>query len=227
MTICIASICEKGKKLIVAADQMMTASIPMPYEFETDDVQKIYPVNDTAVILTAGNALYAYQIVEKAIKKVNQEDFQGSVKEIAELVRQEFVMLRREIIERNVLEPRGLSFEDYYNIQQKLVPGVIQEIESNLVGFNLGVELIIGGKDEENIYHLYTVTSPGQLVNHDAIGFVCIGSGSPHATYHLIGESYKKTMNLDKAKELIEASKKRSEVAPGVGKATTIKVYPE
>lgn len=59
MTICIAALAENNKKLVLAADQMITASIPFAYQFETDNVKKIYEVTDNAIIMTAGNALFA------------------------------------------------------------------------------------------------------------------------------------------------------------------------
>lgn len=41
MTIYIAAIADSGKSAIIASDKKITASIPIQYEFETDNVQKI------------------------------------------------------------------------------------------------------------------------------------------------------------------------------------------
>ncbi len=37
MTVCIAAICEDGKKIVVAADRMFTAGAPVNLEFETEE----------------------------------------------------------------------------------------------------------------------------------------------------------------------------------------------
>lgn len=227
MTICIASLAENGKKLVLAADQMITANIPISYEFETDDVQKIYKINEKAYVLTAGNAIFAYEIVTAAARKIQANQAYSTIEEIAEIVRKEFVIFRNKIIARNVLEPRGLSLEGYYNIQKQLFPGVIQEVENALINNNIGVELIIAGQNDNEECHIFTVTHPGQLLIHDVIGYVCVGSGSPHATYYLIGSNYKKNMQIKDVKKLIEEAKHKSEVAPGVGKETTVICLPE
>jgi len=227
MTICIAALAEKGKKVIVCADQMITANIPISYEFETEDVQKIYKLNDNCVVLTAGNAIFAYEIVEKTKKALNSMDQSLSAEEIAEALRLEYVRFRHKIISRNVLEPRNLDINQYLQIQQRLIPGVAQDIENALVNHDIGTEFIVAGCDGDGQCHIFTVTNPGQVLCHDGIGYVCVGSGSPHATYYLIGEKYSKKQETTDAKAQVEAAKKKSEVAPGVGDNTTILVIPD
>ncbi|TKJ18836.1 MAG: hypothetical protein CEE43_17040 [Promethearchaeota archaeon Loki_b32] len=226
MTICIAALAEDGKKLILAADQMITASIPIAYQFETDDVKKIYEIGENVVALTAGNALFAHEIIENSRKKVISANTESgtpqTVGQIAEIVRKEYQDYRRNMAIRRALEPRGLTIEKYYEKQQSLHPGVIQEIEKALLNDNIGVELIIAGHDSEEKCHIYSITHPGILVSHDALGHACVGIGAPHATYFLIGENYKKTMSKIEVRGLVEEAKRRSEVAPGVGTETTI-----
>ncbi len=224
MTICIAALAENGSKLVIAADQMITANIPISYEFETDDVQKIYNITDKCYVLTAGNALFACEIVKSAKMKIDAIQGNHTVQSIADIVRQEFVKFRNTVITRNVLEPRGITLADYYKVQQQLVPGVIQEIENALVNSNIGVELIVAGQNDGGDCHIFTITHPGQLLSHDAIGHVSVGSGAPHATYYLIGSTYKKSLSVGQVRRMVLNAKKKSEVAPGVGKATTDKV---
>ena len=119
MTICIAVLADNGKKLVLAADQMITANIPISYEFETDDVQKIYEINNKTFVLTAGNAIFAYEIINEAKKKIAANESFYTVEGISELIRQEFVSFRNKLVARNVLEPRGLTLGDYYKLQQQ------------------------------------------------------------------------------------------------------------
>lgn len=222
MTICIAALAEEGKKVVIASDQMITANIPIAYEFETDDVKKIFHLSNNSCVLTAGNALFAHEMVTKASKRIAENNI-SKIEEIAEVMRQEFANLRFKFISRNILEPRGLTLDSYRQIQTKMVAGVVGEIENALVNWNVGVELIVAGYNEEEC-HIYTITNPGQVICHDSIGYVCVGSGAPHATYYFIGSKYKKNYDLDSLKRLVRIAKKKSEVAPGVGKATTVEV---
>ena len=49
MTICIAALYDNGKGAVLASDQMITASIPIGYEFEHQEITKIVPLSDPRV----------------------------------------------------------------------------------------------------------------------------------------------------------------------------------
>ncbi len=225
MTVCISALAEGGKKVVVVADQMITANIPISYEFETDDVKKIYEISDNVCVLTAGNALYAYDVVQKTKLSISTEAQSNSgdlrIERMAELLSIHYQDYRRNMVCKRYIEPRGLSLQTYIQSQQVLHASVVQEIEQNLVNYNIGVEMIVAGKDSttEDGY-LFSVTHPGVMVNHNALGYLCVGSGAPHAMYNLIGSGYKKDLSIDQVKEIVLEAKKKSEVAPGVGKAT-------
>ncbi len=51
MTVCIAAIANKNKKLIMAVDTMITASFPIPYQYETSDVPKRFNLTPFAIAL--------------------------------------------------------------------------------------------------------------------------------------------------------------------------------
>ncbi len=227
MTICIAAISNSGKYCCYAVDTMITAQFPIGYEFETKDVRKIYPLNENVYVLTAGDALGASTIIKKLISKHKLEEKQ-TVKEITELLLEEYQNYRRELIQQIHFFPRGLNIATYYEIQQKLQIGLVNILDNQLANFDLNVSLIILGydKDGQKSCHLYSINNPGVLICHDEIGFACIGSGAPHATYYLIGEKYKKTMDKAEVKKLVLEAKKKSEVAPGVGQDTTFDFLP-
>lgn len=225
MTVCIGALAENRKKLVLAADKMITANIPIAYQFEKEDVQKIYTLSEKVRVLTAGNALFAFEIVENTKKDISKSALDGkpftSVEEYAECIRVNYQNFRRKIIVQSVLEPRGLNLQSYYQLQKSLNPGIVQEIEQAFINYNLGVDLIVAGVNDDSC-HLYSITHPGVSTSHDAIGYVSVGSGAPHAMYSLIASAYTKGKTLDEVKTFVEEAKKRSEVAPGVGKETEI-----
>lgn len=226
MTICIAALADGGKSLILAADQMITANIPISYQFETDDIAKIYPLTDTASVLMAGNVLYAHEILENARRQVTAADIKQNepqtIEQITEILRVEYQNYRRNLVVKKFIEPRGLNLQAYYQLQRTLHDAVTQEIEKNLTELNIGVELIVAGHNTEVGCHVYSIVHPGVSTSHGVIGYVCVGSGAPHATYHLIGSDYKKTMGREEVRGIVTEAKKKSEVAPGVGSKTTI-----
>jgi 20S proteasome alpha/beta subunit len=225
MTICIAALAENGKKAVLATDRMITANFPIPTEFETDDVPKIYPLGNSALAMSAGNALSAYEIIERAKAHIYAQQI-TKTEQIVETVRRSFQDYRRGRVIEKTLEPRGLTLPSYYASQQKLVLGVVQDIESQLTNFNLQVELIVAGCRDKEECHIYTITHPGVALSHDALGHVSIGSGAPHVMYYFIGSSYHKSLPVEEVKDLVLKAKKRSEVAPGVGKQTEVIIIP-
>jgi 20S proteasome alpha/beta subunit len=224
MTICIAALAENGKKVVVAADQMITANIPIPYQFETGNVPKIYDISDkNAQILTAGNAIYAYEIVNILIDKIKTDKEIESTEQITELARRIYQDVRRKHVIERFIQTRGLSLDSYLNNQKALHEGVVSEIEKGLQNYNIDVDLIVAGGNTDKC-HIYNVSHPGIADCHDPVGYVCVGSGAPHAMYYLIGSKYNKQLGGEEVKKIVSNAKKRSEVAPGVGKETTIQI---
>lgn len=220
MTICIAALCDGGKGSILVSDQMITAHFPIGYEFENNEVEKIVKINENVHALVAGDVLFADEVIGSARKQIilqNVHNFDG----IAEILRNEYQVARRNRVGRQELEPRGMDLGNYFNLQQRLQPAITQMIDMAFKTYDPGVELIIAGKSDAGC-HICTIRNPGDLICHDAIGFVTIGSGGPHAVYSMIESGYKKSLPKDSVREIVLKAKKRSEVAPGVGKETTV-----
>ena len=227
MTICIAALYENGKGCVLASDQMTTAHFPIGYEFENEEVKKIIKVREATVayLLTAGDVLFANEILEAVRTEVDEKGVTATPI-IAELLRKHYQNVRKQHIIRNELEPRGLTIDSYYQSQQRLVQPIVMMIDKALRSFNPRTELIIAGFGEE-CCSVFSITNPGDLFCHDAIGFAAVGSGGPHAVYSMIESEYKKSMDAKTVYELVEKAKKRSEVAPGVGRGTEIISVPE
>jgi 20S proteasome alpha/beta subunit len=226
MTVCIAAMAESGRKIVLASDRMITANFPIPTEFETDDVPKIYRLGDSAIAMSAGNALSAYEIIERAKALIASQQI-NKTEQIVETIRQTYQDYRRQRVIERTLEPRGLSLDKYYAMQQKLVLGVVQDVEAQLSGYNLQVEMIVVGCRDGDECHIFTITHPGVTLLHDALGHVSIGSGAPHVMYYFIGSDYKKSLSVETVEKIVRDAKKKSEVAPGVGRQTELLIIPE
>jgi hypothetical protein len=222
MTICIAALYENGKGCVFASDQMTTAHFPIGYEFENEEVKKIIKVKETTVayLLTAGDVLFANEVLEAVRKDVEAKGITATPI-IAELFRYHYQNVRKQHIIRTELEPRGLTLDSFYQAHQRLVIQIVQLIDNAFKTWNPRTELIIAGLGE-SCCSIFSIVNPGDLFCHDAIGFMAVGSGAPHAVYSLIESGYKKSMDEQTVHKLVEKAKCRSEVAPGVGRGTEI-----
>lgn len=225
MTVCIAALYENGKGAVLASDHMITANIPIGYEFENDETSKIYALNDDTYVLSAGNVLFGDQIIQSSRKTIAVENLEY-VREMADIVKTKYQTFRLSHIEDNYLTPRGLTLESYYGRQATLNPVIVQMIDEAMVKVDIGVELILVGPTGTG-YSIYVITNPGMATCVDAIGFTAIGSGSPHVAYSLLGAKYKKSLGKSDVRDLVIRAKEISEVAPGVGKETSVEVLPK
>jgi len=222
VTICIAALYSKGEGYVLASDQMTTAHFPIGYEFETDEVEKIVKVDDSSPVyaLISGDVLFANKVIEYARRQITVDGIKD-VANIAEAVRVAYQKARLTRIIQNELEPRGMSLSDYHDKQQKLLAPLVQMIDNAFKTYNPRVEFIIAGKDE-GASHIFTIVNPGDSTCNDALGYAAIGSGAPHAIYSLIEGAYKKSLDKEQVEKIVKEAKKRSEVAPGVGRATKV-----
>ncbi len=222
MTICIAALYNSGKGCILCSDLMVTAHIPMGYEFESDDVDKIISICESSPIhaLSAGDVLASNEMIELAKKEAKTQGI-ANTSGIAELLRIAYQVVRRNAVIQHELEPRGLDLPTFHNFHQRLLPQVVQMIDRAFAEFDAGVDFILAGKNDTQC-GIYSISNPGDLSCHNPIGYAAVGSGAPHAIYSLIDAKYKKSMDKDTVEKLVSEAKKRSEVAPGVGTDTKI-----
>jgi 20S proteasome alpha/beta subunit len=218
MTVGIAALCDSGMGCVLAADQMIAAEQSLGYEFETEDVGKIVPLVDSIYALVAGNILFANEIIEAARLQIKTP---RDVKQVAEVVRKTYQDVRRQQVVRSELEPRGLDLNSFYQIQQRLLPNIVQAVDQAFKQHNLGVELLIAGQDELGS-HIFTVQHPGEIVYYNPLGFAAIGPGGPHAIYYLLESKYSKSLKNEEVEELLRKAKLRAELSPRVGKGVQL-----
>ena len=227
MTVCIAALYGDGAGVIMASDRMVTAHIPIGYEFEYKEDTKIVELDGAASVfaLIAGDVLRGNEIFNLARSELAQKDGGFTASEAAEVVRGSYQKVRLANVVHRELEPRGLDLNSYYGRHQQLLPQVVQMVDQALFSADLGVEILIAGPSGQ-AHTIHTILNPGTTHNNSSIGHGAIGSGAPHALYSLIEGSYTPSLDKEAVVKLVEKAKKRSEVAPGVGKETTVVVIP-
>jgi len=225
MTVCISALCASpdgaAKNVVVVSDRMVTLGRLTEFEHE---VPKITNITDKVVALIAGDALRGSQLIRNVIETGVAPPL---VRDLAQLTAVKYAEMRDAQIEAEVFRPRGLTRLQFY---QGAAPALAQQpqiffgIDNQVATFNMNVEVIVTGIDGHG-GHLFFVGNPGQTVSSfHQIGYHAIGSGALQALQSMIGFGHMSARSLHQTVFACYASKRRAEVAPGVGKDTDLAV---
>lgn len=218
MTICIGAICEERKRAIIISDRMITDE-ELSIEFEHQE-SKILPLSNNCVAVTSGSALFFQEILDPIIVKFNGKS--SKISEIVEEIAKSYSNVRKKKIEELYFKPMNLTIENFNQYQTNLNERIIEGLGRMLEEFEFpgGLEILVIGVDDKA--HIYLIDNPGISTLLDSIGWGSIGTGSPHAEYTFIANKYSTKLSFNQALYLTYQSKRRAEVAPGVGEDTDI-----
>ena len=219
MTVCIAAICDGGSGIVVASDRMVTG---VDVEFEQDNL-KIDSLTNLCVALTAGSAIEHVDLLREC-RSIAQQTTAPAIFDVAEIVKERFVTLRRKRAEELYFSPLGLDIESFFEDQSSLSPDLVLRLVRTLEVEELNLEMVVAGTDNSG-GHIYLVHDPGVASCMDALGFCCIGSGEHHATMTFVRTGYSVRTPLHRALYLAYQAKRDAEVAPGVGERFTDLAY--
>ena len=225
MTICMGALCQQdrpGDTIVLASDRMVTWMGLTEFEHTTPKAHEISP---TALILVAGDTLTGARIArDTRAVLAGQTAPPASMDVIANMAATCYANLRQEIAAAKFFAPRGLSIPQYYQAQQQLNPQLVSMLDNALVSLDLDVELIVAGVDA-NGGHLHSVGNPGGWQQcHDPIGTIAVGSGAIHAIQSMIGYRHSATVPLRETVFHVFSSKRKAELAPGVGEDTDLMI---
>jgi hypothetical protein len=192
-------------------------------EFDHPDA-KIDIISNTCVALTAGDALAADSVLAAGAGSPAQLS-NPFVSDFAEHVRQRFVEARRRLANEHILEPRGMSFQDFYvgGLINRLPTDLALVLDSQVQQLELGVTVLLAGVDQTGA-HIYSIADPGTSACYDRVSYHAVGSGHRHALLTLVGYNQHRTTSLNQTVFNVYCSKRAAESAPGVGTATEIRV---
>lgn len=228
MTVCIAAVCEDGKKIVVAADRMFTAPAPVNLEFETEE-QKIESLALSCVAMMSGNSGLGTEVLLETLRRLggSQSPAIADVTQHAESV---YRAVRAKKVEETIVAPT--LGHDFVNFQAKggtlpaylqPQPQVYQQLVTLQNQFNMNLELIVAGIDSSGA-RIARITHPGTMVWLDKLGYDAIGSGGIHALTRLYLGAQTRHRGLNETLYGVFDAKKASERAPGVGKETDLAI---
>jgi hypothetical protein len=192
-------------------------------EFDHPDA-KIDQISDSCVALTSGDALAAQEVLQDGAGFAGQLQ-NPFIKNFADQLRQKFVEARRRLANEQVLELRGMTFEDFYmaGAITRLPPDLGMVIDHAIQVLRLEVSIILAGVDQTGS-HIFAIEDPGTTACFDRLGYHAIGSGHRHALLTLVSQSQYRTTDINRTVFNVYAAKRAAEAAPGVGQATEMRV---
>ena len=220
MTVCIAAVCgashENGPFVVTAADRMITIG---DLEYEPQQTKAVYLATQTVALVAGDMQLHAALIprVNERIKE-HTDDHGGTitVATIADFYAEEFGYHRRVLAEREILVPRGLSFDRFLARQATMSQHQVAEIDNRLASYCIESSAIIAGIDQFG-GHIWVVENPGLAHCYNTPYFACIGSGASLAETQFMVKRFDKTWGLAQTIWLAYEAKARAESAGGVG----------
>ena len=190
-------------------------------EFE-HTVPKMDRPSDTSVVMVAGDTLVGTRMANDVCQQLRGSS--PRIADIAAAMALQYTTARSQIAEQFFLIPRGLNWSAFYQNHAGFNPNITAMIDKSLADFNLGVELLVAGVDDQGA-HIYYVGNPGQLDRqNDVIGYASIGSGGIHAVQSMVGFRHSPTDQLKETVFRVYASKRRAEAGVGVGIETDMAV---
>ncbi|HZR90779.1 MAG TPA: hypothetical protein VFA44_00015 [Gaiellaceae bacterium] len=220
MTVCLAALCRDGdeSRAVVATDRMVSLAGFIEFEHA---IPKMVTASTRALAMSAGDALIGSRIAEEVARSLAGTP---TVLEIAQQLARHYEATRTARIEHQLLALRGLNFQAFYGGHNSFNPQLAMMLDQQMQQFNLGVELLLAGVDDTGA-HIYSIQNPGQPENlHDIIGYAAIGSGAIHGIQSMIGFGHTGQAQYHETVFRVYASKRRSEVAPGVGLDTDMAI---
>lgn len=219
MTVCVGVISD-NYNVILLSDRMLTAgnvqfSPPRP---------KIVRLTNSISAAVSGDVALATELLGTVQKTVSQRissDPQNwwKVNDVAGLWRDTLIERQAREAEAKLLAPLGLTLESFIAKQIGMAPDLVEKISTELIHFHLpAMDILFAGVDEDGP-HLFTATG-ANVRSQDAIGFATVGSGSYHASSHLMFSGHTRSTPIYTALYNAYVAKKRAEIAPGVGPDT-------
>ena len=233
MTVCIAAICEADKepRITFCADRLVTDSNGLTFE---QGKPKVDIISDNCFVMNAGLGHEADEIIDKVASIVSNEysHTYPCIKIIAGLFKEYHQKKRDEVVNDEILKPRGFTLENIYVNLKSLPEWLAFQIDSQIVSFKLEVNFLImgfdiftlekdGEKKQEYAPRLYMVNELGEIQSLTSTGFGIIGIGNRMSLPEITKQSYSAKASLSESLVRLYWAKKSAERVIGVGNQTT------
>jgi hypothetical protein len=220
-----------------ALDSVPKPAIPYPQIMGFNTNAKIFALTNSIIALAAGDSGLQEEILQTVYAVINRKLKEPpprwyTVREAVNDYIECYNLAKAKRVQSAIYAPFGLDQKTFVDGQGQMSEGFVAEITKQVQRFDsiftdsYGVETILTGIDEDGDLrrpHIYSVikSTRGDVVTCcDSVGFAAIGSGARHAESQFMMAGHTPFAELPETLFLTYLAKKRSEVAPGVGKGT-------
>jgi hypothetical protein len=224
VTVCIAA--RSGAVILGASDRMLTSG---DVQFEPSSGTKIIQLTSSVFVMTAGDAALQGEVVSALMEEVGYRLAADSstwfrVQEAADIYIEKYNDVRNKRAESAILSPLFMDKKSFVSEQKLLADNLASDLSKELLNFSMpSIAAIIAGVDNSGC-HIYMIqegeTSALEANCVDTIGFAAIGIGRRHASSQFMFARHAWNSPLADTLLLTYHAKKKSEVAPGVGRGT-------
>jgi len=219
-------------------DSIAKPDLSQPLDLTFNANTKIYPITNSVVVMTAGDSGLQSEIVQDMLAQVQKSIQQNPhwlyVKEAVGLYLDAYEKAKSRRAHQKIFAPYGFDMQTFLEKSNQLSNHLVIEINKQIQRFDSyfaemhGIETIITGVDatfgnDAPSAHIYSIvkSSAGDFITcGDSVGFAAVGSGARHAESQFMLAGHSPFASSPETLLLTYLSKKRSEVAPGVGKGT-------
>lgn len=224
MTLCIAAIAGRDRKIVTISDHMLT-------DYNTSMTAEVFPSSKLTIVRGKWIVLFAgdTSVREKINTAVNASVGKKppTTEQMMAAYKSAFREALTEKIEDEFLSVYGMTLKQFLQRGRKVFGEVeFAKMKEWLREFKLETSFLVAGFDEQARGVLFTVSDPGVITSQTHLGFHAIGSGCLLANASLFF-SFVHTDGLAGIVYRVAEAKFRGEHATGVGKATTVCILGE
>lgn len=181
LTVCIAGLCESGRKLVCISDQLLTFA---PQMTAIEGISKDHAVHKNWFALYAANDMGDVSpIMERATMLMVLKKRDLAVTEAMDAFTHAFMVRHQQLLEYRILKPNGFRTLDQFTEQGKdrLPPEEYRRIKRLMSKTKPECEFLVGGFDLMGLGHLFKQSSSGPAQGFDEPGWWAIGCGEGEA----------------------------------------------
>ena len=218
-------------RIVVASDRLATNKDGLTFQIGTQKLNLILP---NCGVMMAGDSSRGEIIINKVTDRLVEmtggelgKAESVKIQKIVEIFKEEYKKLRKEAIETDVFEARGLNSKDFYENMGKYPDWFSLIISNQAENYDFDTEFLIFGFDlfkdlNTATVHLYQISDKGEARILDMVGFGNIGIGATLSLPEITKEPHSPNSSLGEALVRTYLAKKSSERVSGVGRYTDI-----
>jgi hypothetical protein len=219
VTIAIAAITIPDRYIVTVADRMLSyGDITQAEDNATLKSRKI--ANRWALMFSASDANLFLPATDLIMNRLegDEHDLQTMQAVVSDIYKEIF---DREFTSKYLVRYGLGSISEFREIGlAQFGSQKFQDICEAIDKFDLGIDLLCHGYDRERNAHIFQVSNPGSVTNHDLLGYAILGSG-----YWMASASLRRRPlppDLEGVIYRLLEAKFSAETAAGVGKATSV-----